>query len=205
MNRKPHFAARLIRRLAAENGVALALSLGLMTILGIVSTSALLYSSQNSGSSSRTNADLSAHALAEAGINDSMAVLSNPSNDPTNASLLPPRTDSFDGGTVTWSGTYDAASSTWTLVATGMLRNPTGVDAAPVRRTMTAQVPVTAGTTPVTDLQNQAWNYVTATRTGNPCDMTLSSSVSAAVPIYTMGNFCLGSSSHVTSGSVAVR
>src|SRR5712692_2430612 len=206
MNRKPHFAARLIRRLAAENGVALALSLGLMTILGMVSTSALLYSSQNSGSSSRTNADLSAHALAEAGINDAMAVLSNPANDPTNASLLPPRTDSFDGGTVTWSGAFDAASSTWTLVATGVLRNPTGVDAAPVRRRLTAQAPVTAAAAaPTGPLLNPAWNYMTATRTGNPCDMTLSSSVSDSAPIYTMGNFCLGSSSHVTGGAIAVR
>ena len=95
MNRKPPFATRLLRRLAAENGVALALTLGLMTILGMVSGTALLYSSQNSGASSRTNADLSAHALAEAGINDSMAVLSNPANDPSNASLLPPRTESI--------------------------------------------------------------------------------------------------------------
>src|SRR5207244_6657726 len=177
MTRKPHFAARLIRRLAAENGVALALALGLMTVLGMASTTALLYTTQNSGASSRSNAELSAHALAEAGINNAMALLSNAANDPTNAALLPARTDSYDGGTVTWSGTYDAASSTWTLVATGQLRNPTGVSAAPVRRTMTAQVPVTAGTQPITNLQNQAWNYVTATRTGNPCDMTLSSSV----------------------------
>jgi len=176
-----------------------------MTVLGMASTTALLYTTQNSGASSRSNADLSAHALAEAGINNAMAVLSNAANDPTNAALLPPRTDSYDGGTVTWSGTFDVASSTWTLVATGQLRNPTGVSAAPVRRTLTAQVPVTAGTQPVTSLQNQAWNYVTATRTGNPCDMTLSSSVSAAVPLYTMGNLCLGSSSHVTAGAVAVR
>ena len=100
MTRKPHFASRLSRRLAAENGVALALALGLMTVLGMASTTALLYSSQNSGASSRTNADLSAHALAEAGINDGMAVLSNPANDPTVSTLLPPRTDTVNGGTV---------------------------------------------------------------------------------------------------------
>ncbi len=205
MTRKPHFAPRLIRRLAAENGVALALALGLMTVLGMASTTALLYTTQNSGASSRSNADLSAHALAEAGINNAMALLSNPANDPTSSALLPPRTDSFDGGTVTWSGTYDAATMTWTLTATGQLRNPTGVSAAPVVRTLTAKVPITPGTQPVAALQNQAWNYLTAVRTGNACDMTLSSSVNASAAIYTFGNFCLGSSSHVTGGAVAVR
>src|SRR5438132_4232240 len=206
MTRKPHFAARLIRRLAAENGVALALARGLMTVLGMASTTALLYTTHNSGASSRSNAELSAHALAEAGINNAMALLSNAANDPTNAALLPARTDSYDGGTVTWSGTYDAASSTWTLVATGQLRNPTGVSAAPVRRTLTAQVPVTAAAAaPTGPLLNQTWNYLTSTRTGNPCDMTLSSSVSDSAPIYTMGNFCLGSSSHVTGGAIGVR
>jgi Tfp pilus assembly protein PilX len=206
MNRRPHLLARIRRRLAPETGIALVISLGAMTILGMVGASALDYASQNSGSASRSNADAAALALADAGINNAMAVLSNPSNDPTNAALLSARTDAYGTGTVTWSGTYDASTTTWTLVAVGNLRNPTGVAAAPVTRRITATVPVSAGGAgPIGPLQNPAWDYLTATRTGNPCDMTLSASVTDAAPIYTMGNFCLGSLSSMTAGPLAVR
>src|SRR5205085_1437457 len=138
---------------------------------------------------------------AEAGINNAVSVLANPSNDPTNASLLPARTDTYGGGTVTWSGTYDASTTSWKLTATSSLRNPTGPSALPVTRMVTAVVPIT----PNTALQFQGWNYIVATRTGNPCDMTLSNGVSTSASIYTFGNLCLGSSSHATAGALAVQ
>ena len=53
---------------------------------------------------------------------------------------------------------------------------------------MSAQVSVVAGTAPVSPLQNPSWNYTVATRTGNACDETLSASVIAGVPLFTVGN-----------------
>jgi Tfp pilus assembly protein PilX len=205
MNRTPHLLASLRHRLADENGIALVLALGVMLVLGISTTGGLVYATQNQGTAARAKADSAALYVAEAGINNAMSVLSNPGNDPTNASLLPARTDVYDDGSVTWSGTYDVATSTWTLTATGELRNPTGIAAAPVRRRITAKATVTSGTSPTGALQNPSWNYDVASRTGFACDQTLSASVIDGAPLFTMGNLCLGSLSKVTTGPLEVR
>jgi Tfp pilus assembly protein PilX len=213
MNRRPHLHPHLLtrllpllrRRFAGEDGIAIVLALGTMVVLGLTTSGALMYSAQNQGSAARSKAAAAVLSVAEAGINNAMAVLSNPTNDPTNAALLPTRTDVYDAGSVTWWGTYDAPTSTWTLTATGEIRNPTGVTAAPVRRRVSALVSVVAGTAPLSPLQNPSWNYTVATRTGNPCDETLSSSVVAGVPLFTVGNLCLGSLSKVTAGPLEVR
>jgi hypothetical protein len=100
---------------------------------------------------------------------------------------------------------YDASTSTWTLTATGEMRNPTGPSASPVRRTISAKAPVVVGPQMTQPLANDAWNYLVATRTGNACDETLSSSVINGAPLYTFGNLCLGSSSVVNGGPLSVR
>jgi hypothetical protein len=205
MNRTPHLLASLRHRLADENGFALVVALGVMFVLGISTTGGLVYATQNQGSAARSKADATALVVAEAGINNAMSVLSNPANDPTNASLLPPRTDVYDGGSVTWTGTYDAPTATWTLTAISELRNPTGVAAAPVRRRISAKASVTSGTSPTSPLQNPSWNYDVSTRTGTTCDQTLSSSVIDGAPLFTMGNLCLSSLSKVTAAPIAVR
>jgi Tfp pilus assembly protein PilX len=204
VNRQPYLS-RLAETLACERGIALVMSLGAMTVIGMAGASALLYSTQNSGSSARSSVDNGALAVAEAGINDAVSVLSNPSNDPTNPSLLPATTESYNGGTATYTGTYDAATMTWKLTATGSFRNPTGPSALPVTRTVSAVVPVTANNQPTQALQFQGWNYLVETRTGNPCDMTLSSGVTTSASLYAFGNLCLGSSSHETGGAVEVK
>ena len=196
----------LLRRLRREDGMAMTVAVGALAALAAFGASSIAFSTQNYGQASRSKADMSAFALAEAGVNNAMAVLSNPTNDPTNAGLLPGDSAAYEGGTATWSGVFDVASSTWTITATGQMRNPTGPTAAPVRRTITARVPVTpGGGQPTQQLQNNSWNYVVATRTGNACDMTLSSSVVNGAPLYTFGNLCLGSNAQVTGGPLAVK
>jgi hypothetical protein len=69
---------------------------------------------------------------------------------------------------------------------------------------VTAEAQVT-GSQPVSALQSQTWNYITATRTGTACDMTLSATVNSGAPIYTMGNLCLGSGSIVNAGPLEVK
>jgi Tfp pilus assembly protein PilX len=204
MNRTPQLTSRIARRLAGDNGFALVLSLGVMLVLGISTSGALVYTTQNQGAASRSKVDQAALSVAEAGINNAMSVLSNPANDATNPSLLPSRTDVYDGGTVTWWGTYDVPTSTWTITATGEMRNPTGVVAEPVRRRISALAAVVSGSTATGALQNPSWNYTVVTRTGNPCDETLSSSVIIGAPLFIRGNLCLGSLSRVTVGPLEV-
>lgn len=204
-NRRPHLLARLRRRLAAEHGIALVLALGVTLVVGISTSSALVYATQNQGTAARSKAEAAALSVAEAGINNAMSVLSNPANNPTNPLLLPPRTDVYSSGQVTWGGVYDAPTSTWTLVSVGQTRNPTGISAEPVRRTVSAKATVSSGAQPTGPLQNPSWNFTVASHTGSSCDETLNTSVLAGVPIFTMGNLCLGSLARVTAGPLEVR
>jgi hypothetical protein len=193
------------RLIEPEDGVALIVAIGALSALTLVGASSVAFSTENAGNASRSKADQAAFALAEAGINNAMAVISNPANDPTNPNLLQPMYQNYEGGRATWSGVYDSVTSTWTLTATGEMRNPTGTSATPVRRTIKAKAPVVAGPQPTQPLANNAWNYVVATRTGNACDETLPSSANNGAPLYTFGNLCLGSSSVVSGGPLSVR
>jgi hypothetical protein len=205
MNRKPHFLSRIARRLAAEHGMALVFSLGMTVVLGISTSSALVYATQNQGSASRSKADAVALSVAEAGINNAMAVLSNPANDPKNPLLLLPHTDVYNTGQVTWGGVFDSSTSTWTLVSIGQTRNPTGVGTAPVRRVVQAKATVSSDAPPTSALQNPSWNFTVSSHTGSSCDQTLNTSVIDGAPLFTMGNLCLGSLSRVTAGPLEVR
>ena len=108
-----------------ESGFALPLAL-----LVMVTTSAILVTAIKTTSSSGRTANLgktavSAEALAEAGINNAMAVLANPSNYAFNPQLLPSRTTTYNEGTVTWSGTLDQQTGYWTITSVGSVQNPT--------------------------------------------------------------------------------
>ena len=196
---------RLVRRLADQTGLVAVIAIGSLAALGLFGASAVAFSTDNMHNASYSTAAQQAFALAEAGVNNAIGIIANPDNDPTNGALLPGASATYEAGTATWSGVYDAAASSWTITAVGEVRNPNGA-AAPVRRRITATVPVTLGAAqPIQTLANDAWNYVVALRTGNTCDMTLSSSVVAGAPIYAFGNLCLGSTSLVTAGPLAVR
>lgn len=194
---------RLRGRLAQDDGFALVLALGVSAVLGLLGATVVTYGSANYGAASRSKDDQGAFALAEAGINNAMAVLSNPTNNALDPTLLPPVTSAYEGGTVTWSGALDRATAVWTLTSTGERRNPTGPGAEVVRRTVSAEVPVTPIVT--WQLENEAWNSIVATRTGTTCDMNVSSGVTEASPLYVMGNLCLASGARVTGGPLVVK
>src|SRR5438552_4639312 len=106
--------ARRLRR--CERGFVLPLTLGISTVLAIVGTTAITYTTSGARTASRSSADQKAYALAEAGVNDAMAVLSLPSNNALDPYLLPATTVTYDGATVTYAGTLDS-SGTWTITA----------------------------------------------------------------------------------------
>ena len=70
-------------------------------------------------------------------------------------------------------------------------------------RTLTAKVPITP--TYTQPLNNPAWDFIYATRTGNACDMTLSNNVLGAARLYVEGNFCLSNNSTIQISSLVVR
>ena len=181
------------------------MAVGILGVLTVSGTTLIYYSSTNARSVSYSSTNSKAYDLAEAGINEMMAILSKPQNNALKTNLLPSTTSTYSDGTVTWSGTLNEATQTWSLTSTGTIANPTGATASNVRRTLTAQVPVTPSF--AQPLNNPAWNYVFATRTGDPsgCDLTLNNNVSGGSRLYISGNLCLNNNVSVTSNPLVVK
>jgi hypothetical protein len=177
------------------------MGLGVMTALTIVGASLAGYTVTNVHAANRSRATQNAGALAEAGLNDALAVLDNPANDPSNPNLIPVQTSAYAGGTATWSGSFNSATGTWTLTSTGVDTTLSGV--APPRKTVTAQVHLTPVLT--APQPNRAWDYIYSTHTGATCDETISASDNVASPLYVAGNLCLSSNATITGGPLTVK
>jgi Tfp pilus assembly protein PilX len=194
----------VIRRLADERGIALIMALGILTVLSISTIALLTYTRDNLRGVNYGKSRVAAYSLAEAGINDALAVLNLPANNALNPGLLPTVTTSFDGGQAVWSGTLNQQTATWKITSTGKVKNPTG--AATVTRTLTVYVPITP--TLGQTLNNQAWNYIySANDDGNhsTCDMTLNQSVNVATSLYVQGDLCIQNTATVTKGPLVVK
>jgi len=179
------------------------MTIGMCTVLTMAGTTVVAYSTSSARTSSRSSADQSAYALAEAGVNNAMSVLSEPSNNALDPYLLPPQTMTYAGGTVTYSGSLDESTATWTITATGLMRNPTGPGTSPVRRVLSVNVPVQGSFRQ--PLNNMAWNYIWAKATGSTCDMTIGQSVNVATPLFVEGNLCLQNTSTISNGPLVVK
>jgi Tfp pilus assembly protein PilX len=186
----------LRHRLRDERGFALVAALGFSVVLGITGTTAMVYTTSNEGSAQRSKADRRALALGEAGLAYAYATLYNAS-DPTDPNSVPLRTGTLEGGSVTWSGVYDATAKVWTLTGVGAMQSP--IRAADVTRTVRGRVRL--GTGQVGSANNAIWNYIYA-EAPTSC-MSLGNSVNVAVPLYVKGDLCLSNSSQI-SGSTTV-
>lgn len=202
--------ARTRKRLLSQEGMALFLALGSLMTLTIVGTTITYYSSAGSRDSARSKATGVAFQLAEAGLHEALAVLSNiPTNDPADPDLLATRTSTYStgtaNGTVTWGGTYEPTpAAKWTITSTGRVTNPAGLGIPPSEstRTITAKVPIRPVTTQA--LEVTSWNYIYSYGTGDTCDMTLSSSVVIKTRLLASGNLCLTSSSQLQGSATEV-
>ena len=189
------------RRLHDEQGIALVMALGVLITITIATIAMLSYSSDNQRSAQYQKTRVTAYSLAEAGIAEAMAVLSKTSNNALSSTLLPSRTSTYDGGSVTWSGTLSQVTSTWTVTSTGTVANPSGGSA--VTKTLTVHVPIqpTLGQT----LNNQAWNYIYSFKpTDNntsTCEMTVANSVNLATPLYVDGDLCINQTALISEGA----
>jgi hypothetical protein len=203
--------AALRRLLRAQEGITLVMAVGILGCFTLTGATLMYYASTTSRSAAYSGQNNGAYDLAEAGVNEMMAVLSQPSNNALNKYLLGLQpngtvmktTHAYAGGTVTWWGILNEGTATWSLTSVGETKDPTGPTASPIRRTLTAKVPVTPTLTQ--PLNSPAWNYIYATQTGNTCDMTISQSVQVGSPLYVNGNLCLQNTAAITNGPLVAR
>ena len=180
-------------RLHDERGMALIMSIGILMVFTIVTAAAVQYSSSTGRSGRYSIASERASSIAEAGINDAYAILSNAS-DPRSPSALPTASASFEGGSASWSGTING--DTWTVTSTSTVRNPSG--AADLHRTIGGQIRLAVdgtGSAP-------AWQYVYANYAG--CT-NIPNNGTVSAPFFVNGNLCLTNSAMLTSAAITVR
>jgi hypothetical protein len=196
-----------MRPLREERGMVLPMALGIIVVLTISVATAIYYTTENQRSAGYSSGKQTALALAEAGLNNSVAVLNQPDNNALRQVTLPKctgnaqsnwnRTD-LAGGYVLWCGDLDLQNSWWTITSIGFVRSPNNASA--IRQKITSRVVVTPVLTD--QLNNPAWNYMFVTHTGSTCDETLSNNVSGASRLYVMGNLCLSQNVAITAESL---
>jgi Tfp pilus assembly protein PilX len=179
------------QRIRDEGGIALVMAIGFLAVLSITGATLMHYSSSNTREASRSSESTSAFHLAEAGMSLARSVLWNAS-DPSNPSAVGTGSSSLNGGTASYSGTFDSASSTWTLTGTGTVPNPTG--GAALTRTISSQVEVAAG--------ESAWDYLFADAT--QC-IEFENNLTVDAPVYIDGDACLKNSAILSGTKVQVR
>jgi hypothetical protein len=191
----------LLRRLAAEHGIALIVALGATVVLGATVTTAIAYTSSSFRQTSRSKGDQVALSLAEAGVNVALAQLHG-SSTPGMADALP--TESAPGervvpgvGRMEWFG--QLSNDVWTVVGIGYVANPSPGAPEIVRR---ASMRVRLGSATQGSGNNAVWNYVYADDP-NACT-TLMNSAEVNVPLYVRGSLCLENSSKVTGYALQV-
>jgi Tfp pilus assembly protein PilX len=209
-------------QLRSERGMALVMALGMTIVLGIVGTTAFMYSTSDAKEAAQTGSRQSAFTLAEAGINNTMAILMLPSNNALDPDLLPKCTNNgkkytdpaadrtststwlhstLGGGTVDYCATLIRSSALWYLTSIGNTRNPNQASSY-VTRTLEATVTVTP--TVSQPLNNPVWNYLYAGNTGSACDQTLNNNISGASRMYVAGNLCLSPNVQLNQSTVIV-
>ncbi len=185
-----------------EGGFALMLALAVLVVLGISVTALIDYTGSSLRSSDVSKTRKSAFDVAEAGLQDALAVIGNAAAtaDPTQPTLLgcnggtcTPLVFNEQGGTATVTGTYSLVGSTptWTITSIG---RATYKGAAGQQQTK--RLTATTGLTPPPNQQNPnaaIWNYVMSTAPqGTGCEMDLTgTNVTVDVPIYVTGDLCL--------------
>jgi hypothetical protein len=184
-----------MRRLKDESGIALVMAVGILAALMVMGATVVYYAGSNARSAEHSADDGKAVNLAEAGMNYARAVLW-ADTDPTAPTSFSGGPLTLEGGTVTYSGSYDTVTKVWTLSGTGSYTNPTG-GSAPVSRSVSSQVLVA-----VTPGLDAAWGYLFADTSS--CTL-LENNLTIDAPIYVRGDLCMKNSAMVTGDLVQVR
>jgi Tfp pilus assembly protein PilX len=226
---RPRTAAVATRpRLADESGVALFAALAIMLVVTVMVTSVIAYTSSSSRDSSIKQSGQSAYALAEAGVNQALAVLyshyysssgaannnstmysaswfsgTSSQQSPSSTAACTTTSTCMAWSVASWTPTGSAGINKGTLVLQGQgtAPNPTGGTA--LTRTVTETLQVLQ---PPTKVQTPTyWSGIYSGATGSTCDLTLAQGVAASAPIYVAGNLCVNGSASINGSGVTLR
>jgi Tfp pilus assembly protein PilX len=205
-------SSALVRRLRDERGFSLVFTLLTMLVTTVTLTSVVQYTTSNSHSSKRSEADQIAYSLAEAGLNNGAAVLSNPSNnalqqatlpttEPCGTAVLPCVSNYakvYEGGTSKWWGVL--TGHVWIMHGVGYVPDPTGRTGT-VRREATSTIKIQP--TLKQNLNNNAFNYIFAKSTGaaDGCDVRMQQSVAVDTSLFILGGLCFENTSSVVKAT----
>lgn len=205
---------KLVTRLSDERGMALVLALSAMLVLSMVAGSTIYYTTTSERESSQSRTSDTAYRLAEAGINNAMAVLGDSQTSALDSTALPndeasaSRQD-YPGGTSEWWGTLDTTTKIWTLYAKGIATGGSGAHQQAIRRLSATMQVSYSYNQPV---NAQAWNYVYITSTGGPntCDLTLVNTNGQSgngfdAPLYVDGNLCLSNNANIREDLISPK
>lgn len=199
---------RIIRRLCDERGFSLVFSLLTVLVTSVTLTTVVQYTTANSGSANRSEADQVAYRLAETGINNAAAVLSNPSNNALQQATLPATEPDpanpahasyiakYEGGTSKWWGVLSGTQ--WVVHGVGLVTGPAGGTAI-VRREVTSTIKIQPSLTQA--LNSNAWNFMFAKNTGSSCDVTLANSVVVDASMFILGDLCFENTSSIAKAA----
>jgi hypothetical protein len=188
------------RLLKSESGVALTLAIVTLSFLFLTGTTFVYYVVSNAGNAEYSVDNTRALHLAEAGDSYARSKLWQAQTDGTDLrtdSIVGSGTLTLDDGTVTYTGTFDDATDTWTLTGTGTYSNPTGA-AAPIVRTVSSQVRVVDSIA-----FDPAWLYLFADN-ATTCT-TLQNTLTIDADVYVRGDLCMANSALITADLVRVR
>ena len=197
-----------LRLLRGEGGFSLVFTLLTLLVTTITMTAAIQYTTSNSTSANRSERDQIAYALAEAGLANGAAVLSEPTNNALDQDLLltsepdegnPAHADyilDYEGGTVKYWGVLTGTQ--WTMHGVGIVTDPTG-KTTPVRRHATSTIRIIP--TLKQQLNSNAWNYMFAKGTSSECDVKLENSVAVDASMYILGDLCLYNTSSIVKAA----
>jgi len=201
---------RVCGRLREEAGMTLPLALAMLMVLSLTTAGTIVYTSSNQRHSSFSRTEEGARHLAEAGVNNALAVLSHDdtvASDP-NALTEPAGTPCPDGtncfeqtystGYVRWKGEWvpEGLTGHWLIDSWGFTQHPQP-GLPEISRYVRAAVSVVANPSQVVNANG--WKFVLAagTSTETNCDMLLTQGAEIDSPLYVAGNLCLRQSSRV--------
>jgi hypothetical protein len=190
--------------------MTLPLALAMLMVLSLTTAGTIVYTSSNQRHSTQSRAEEEALHLAEAGVNNALAVLSHDLTDAaTDAALTEPAgapcpdgsncfEQTYSTGYVRWKGQYvtEGVGGRWLIDSWGYADNPSP-GLADIRRYLKASVSVVASPSQVVNASG--WKFVLAAGSSNSttCDVTLSQSAHIDSPFYVAGNLCLRQTSKV--------
>src|SRR6266536_1547416 len=118
-----------LRFLRRQDGIALIISMGVLSMLTITGTTVMVYTTSNTKTSELSRSNERSFSLSEAALNDAMAVLANPGNNALDPDTLPSNeatasSAEYEDGTAKWWGVLDRGAAVWTVSALGLYDNP---------------------------------------------------------------------------------